>query len=70
MTPVFEPVGNDFGVLDVIGLWLNNARANELVFWYSKFFEHAPLMTVAWVGSFEEHSLRLCCPHNVDDVGN
>ena len=57
-------------MFDVVGLWLNDTWANELVFRNAEFFHDCPFVGVTRVRTFKQHGLWFCCPHNVDDVGN
>jgi hypothetical protein len=61
-------LGDDFRMLDVVGLRFDDAGTDELVLGHAEFLQHTPLVTVSRVGAFEEHGLGLSRPDDVDDV--
>ena len=64
-----DALGDELGVLDVVGLRLDHAGAENLVVGHVRRLEQRPLVRVARVGALEQDRLRRGLPHEVDDVG-
>ena len=65
---MFDALGDQFGVLDVVALRFDDARADDLAVGHTEALECCPLVCMTRVRTLEQHGAWLGGPDDVDEV--
>src|ERR1700722_2327056 len=64
-----DPLRDDFGVLDIVGARVDDARDEDLAVRQAVLLEHGPFVLMPRIGRLKAEASGTCAVDQIDDVG-